>query len=283
MPAGKQAYLFIQLAVLLAIPSVLRHIDHGSVPVVDFYGMWWLVGLMPVMGEAIRRLGERTGIAAPPRYSVGLYTLLPWLSLIAHVGILHYVYDIPFFGAMAAPVLLGFTFVLHSAMPESTRQLPFRMLPENFRQLRILRAIAPWAAVLVSLNNPHELAVALHPLSAATLTTTMLAVAAGYLTYIYCLFPAKAPAMLSAGAAAALVAIYGPSAQQMQQTSDQLWTWCKTTIANAIPTTLVGWGAISVIASFGFLAIGAAVSLAGGRLPVPAAGLPANGIPSESE
>ena len=80
------------------------------------------------------------------------YLAVVWLSLAAHIGNLHYVYDAPFWGASAAPLLLGLTLLLDGA--SSTKFVPQR-------NLSLLRMLLPLAALLVSANNPAPLCLTL--------------------------------------------------------------------------------------------------------------------------
>src|SRR5262249_31063255 len=93
---GEVASMIVQLAVLFALPCVLRRIDHGSLSPVDFYAVWWVLGLLPVVHALLTHaLPEDVDWRAHETTAVPVkaYLSLPWISLLVHVSILHYVYD----------------------------------------------------------------------------------------------------------------------------------------------------------------------------------------------
>ncbi len=246
------ASIMIQIAALLAIPCVLRHIDHGTVSSANFYILWWIVGLTAVVGEL---LAKATG--DPPLAALGgplaVFATLPLISLIAHVSILHYVYNVEYFGAMAAPLLLALAIVMKGATPVS---------PATATQLRSILALLPLAAVIVSLNNPHVLMFSLGRVSPTTITPTSLATGGAYLTYVYCFLQPLAAWFLAAGGMMATAFFFGPSMQAVGHFSWRCWTWAMDVTNWMIPKSVAGWGLASVLASFFFLLLGAAISLA---------------------
>src|SRR5262249_32033871 len=106
-----------QLLVLFALPCVFRRLDHGQLSPGHFYAAWWIMGMMPVLFEMLdrpMRFADPQPRSPAPGY---VYLVLPWISLAAHLGILHYVYDVHFYAAHAAPILLGFAVVLGRIVP----------------------------------------------------------------------------------------------------------------------------------------------------------------------
>jgi len=248
---AKRVFVMVQLTVLAALPGVLRHIDHGSVSAMDFYVLWWVVGLMPVAYEIISRLcrfSQRT----PATLLGDIYTALPWISLTGHLGIMHYVYGVDYFGAMAAPMLLGLTLVLNRLNPS---------LLATRRQLLVLRALLPAAAVLVSLNDPHLLTMVFGRHAWLVLTPTRLAISAAYLVYVYSFALRQAVVLVPAGIMAGLLYMLGPTADQWNTLATWAWHDVQTGVDRATPTTATQWGTISVVAAFLFLALGAWISL----------------------
>lgn len=248
-------YVVTQVAALLAIPCILRRIDQGAVTPLNFYAVWWVVGLLPILQEIATRIW---GVGHSQRIpgAAALYLILPWISLIAHVGILHYVYGVAFYGAMVAPVLIGLTLLVNRASPEST---------EARANLLALRGMLPLAAIVVSWNHPSVLAFSLAPVSSAHVSTTMLAAAAAYLTYVYCFLLSSVLFFLSAGAIFALAMLFGPSPSDVRRVTWSVWSWSIGMTNRIVPKTLAGWGIVSVLASFFFLVIGAGISLAAPR------------------
>jgi hypothetical protein len=104
---GRFAAMAIQLAALFTVPIVFRHFDDGDLPALFFYGAWWTAGLLipicfTMSGYRSRALGQpwMKGI-------VRLLCVLPWISFVLHLGFLHWSYNVSFYGAEGAPVLLG--------------------------------------------------------------------------------------------------------------------------------------------------------------------------------
>lgn len=256
------AFILTLLAAILIVPIIFASIDHGSVAPIWFYGAWWLTGGLLGIYEVLVRAIPRSQESAAPHSPGAILTYLavPWLSLVAHLGILHYVYDVPFFGADAAPLLLGFTLLLN-------RMAPARLMPRA--DVTVLRLLLPLAAIGVSLNNPEPLCLALGNAGHFLLTPERITLAAAYLTYICCFLPSYWLVMLAAGAAWVVALTYGPTLTQMQSTVRRSWNWSTQTLWDVLPKTSNQWGAAAVAASFAFLALGAAVSL---RRPPPKAG-----------
>ena len=255
LPTARFVFVMVQIAALLAIPCVLRGIDHGSVSSSSFYAIWWIVGLFPIIEEiTVTALGAAhvTRLSGP----AAVFVSLPLISLIAHVGILHYVYGAEYFGAMAAPLLLGLAIMMKRATAATLG---------THQQLLVVRVLLPVAAVIVSLNNPHVL---IFSLRSITVTPTLLAMTGAYLTYVYCFLLPLAGFFLAVGGLVATAFLFGPSLDTVQRVSWKCWSWTMDVTNWMMPKTLAAWGVVSVLASFFFLILGAAISLA---KPRPAA------------
>jgi hypothetical protein len=254
-PVGAQfAYILISLAAILIVPILFAWIDHGAVAPIWFYGAWWLAGGLLAFYEVLGPLMPPSPETARS-HSPGVvltFLIVPWLSLVGHLGILHYVYDVPFFGADAAPLLLGFTLLLN-------RVAPARLMPR--RDVTLLRLLLPLVAIVVSLNNPQPLCAMLGKTGHVLLTPERCATAAAYLTFVYCFFPGRWLVMLAVGAGCVLTAIYGPTLAQVQSAAQRAWSWSTRALYEFVPKTSDQWGAVAVGAAFAFLALGAAVSL----------------------
>lgn len=262
------AFVLVQIAAVYAIPCALQWFDgdRGLVGPRHLYVVWWVAGLLPALYELVsyvdrRRRGGVTGFntdtagggaaAGAQAAPTTTYLVLPYLSLLTHIGILHYVYDVGYYGAHAAPILLGLTLVLNRANPT-------RSVPRN--DLVLLRLLLPLAAVLVSANDPFRFPVRLGP-SAVTLTPLALAVGGAYLTYVYCFLHRHARLFLATGAAAALLYVFGPSRRQTVGGLRSAWEWTSGLTERLAPRTAADWGKLGLVASFAFLALGLWVSL----------------------
>jgi hypothetical protein len=251
-------FVLLQLAILFAMPSVFRWVNlhRHEIGPRDFYALWWIVALLPAVYELLSRIDGRRAVplsvagraqAAPTT----TYLALPYLSLLTHFGILHYVYNIGFYAAHAAPVLLGLTLVLN-------RLNPTTLVPR--RDLLILRFLLPMAAVLVSLGRLFEFP--LHDTYPfITLTPLNLALDGAFLTYVWCFLRPNARLFLGTWAVAKSLYIFGPTQRQMARWFDSSWEWATTSTERMMPKTVADWGLLGLVGSFAFLALGFGVSL----------------------
>lgn len=258
LTATQYCFVLLQLGVLFVTPLALRWLDanpNGLVNPKQFYGLWWVVGLLPAVYELLSRIDPRGRVmsvspnaqAAP----ITAYLALPYVSLLAHVGVLHWVYIVDFVGAHAGPVLLGLTLVLD-------RFSPTKVLPR--KDLLALRLLLPAAAVLVSMNNPFTFGPA-WSYPRVELTTFNLAIVGAALVYFYCFLLPYARLVLAAGAAAVLWYVFGPTIGQVSTGVQRGWDYSVDVTDKLAPKTLADWGVIGLVASFTFLAIGFWISL----------------------
>jgi hypothetical protein len=238
----------LQLAALFAMPMIFRHYDHGDLPDGFLYAAWWAAGLLIPLTFWLSQ--RRTSDPSEPwvRGILRLLCILPWISLVLHLSILHYVYNITYQAVDVTPILLGVACLL--------RELP----PTKFagrRDLLTIQAILPAIAVSLSLANPDSLLLTLGKRHTFTITPTELALAAAYLTYINS-FARRFAGQLIIGATAAVATyIYGPSTQQITDFTSRAWNWIYTTF---LPKTAVGNGIAAIVAAFAFLGLGAILS-----------------------
>jgi hypothetical protein len=251
------AFVVLQLAVLLGMPGVLRWLD-GSRAILNarqFYVVWWVVGMLPAVYELLSRLDSGRIVRLTPNSQTApttAYLVLPFNSLLAHLGVLHWVYRVDFVGADAAPLLLGLTLVLN-------RFSPTTLLPR--KDLTFLRLALPAAAVMVSWNDPFAFTFRVMHMSPSDATPTHLAVAGAFLVYVYCFLQDYWRIALASGLAAVLLYLFGPTPQQVARTTQTGWDWTTSTADRFSPKTPSDWGAIGVVASFALLALGLLVSL----------------------
>lgn len=252
------AFILIQIAAILAIPLIFSRGDNGSVSPLKFFIAWWVVGLMPAVYAVLKRWLPAPDAASQPVMVAIMW--IAWLSLVAHLGILHYVYDVSFYSAMSAPMILSLALVLNRGVPE-------RVMPR--KDILTLRIVLPIVAVLVSASSPEELSIVLGRSDHLTLTTMRLAVMMSYLELVYSFFRAHWVYWTLAGAAAGVTAVFGPTWDQMIRFIESVWNRIVIIALDLFPSSQASWGAIFVVLAFVFLAIGAAVSV---RRRVPAVG-----------
>jgi hypothetical protein len=251
-------YILLQLAVLFAVPCVLRKMDHGSITPAHLYGAWWTLAILPALHEAMVRHPNLNAIVPaivpslhrPAAAPIHAYLALPWASLLLHVCILHYVYDATFFGAHATPALLGLALVMNRAEPT-------RLLPR--KDLLAMRLLLPAGAVLASITNPHALAFSLG--TYFHFTPLSLAMGGAFLIYVYSFFASHALILIGAASVAYLVAMFGPAPSSIWNSADALRRWMLALTDRLTPKTTGQWGVLGLVASFVFLGIGALVSL----------------------
>lgn len=258
------AFVIFQLAVLFAIPCVLRAMELNRMMVgpKQFYALWWIAGLFPAIYELVATWDPRRptlqGAITPQRMAQPGYAVptrawlaLPYVAFLTHVGILHYVYGVRFYGAHAAPVLLGLTLVLNRFSPTS-------LLPR--KDLLSLRLLLPIAAILVSANNPFIFPLGLkYPNH--TFTPLNITLAAAFVLYVYCFVLNHARIWLACGAAAEALYILGPSRQTVGKVSTRTWEQGTNVLDKLTPRDLSDWGLIGLVASFVLLGLGFWVSL----------------------
>jgi hypothetical protein len=251
--------VLLQLLVLFGVPCAMRsiHVNGGRIGPREFYALWWLLALLPALAEVLARFDpwretprdeSGRGQAAPTR----TYLVLPYVSLLVHISILHYVYDVRFYGAHVAPLLLGLTLALNHLNPMT-------LIPR--RDVRALRLLLPAAAVLVSMNNPFVIWRLGFSYPTVPHTPLAAAVAGAFLVYVYCFLWERAWLFLTAGGLAEVAYMFGPNREHVTTASKVTMNWTADTAERLAPRTLADWGVIGLVASFAFLAIGFWVSL----------------------
>jgi len=242
----------IQLGALFALPMVFRHFDDGDLSPHFFYFAWWMAGILVPVCLTISQRRSCSPVHAWGNGIVRLLCVLPWFSFLLHLGNLHWVYNVTFYRAEAAPGLLGLACALRHVRPTGF---------VGQRDLGVLKILLPMAAVCVSLDNPGPLCFAVGGQGRYRFTPTDLAVAGAYLSYVYCFAGRYAMQFVAAGAAACLAHIFGPSAQQAGDWIFRAWTRVSDAVWSLVPKTAMHAGVAAIAAAFGFLGLGALVSL----------------------
>lgn len=251
LPGRLYASIAIQLAVLFLLPGVLARFDHhqhGDVTPGEFYAAWWLVGVMMIAAELQARFfGPADEMEGDVRRFVRrLYVALPLASVILHLCLLQWVYRVPLVSGDVGPVLIGAAFVMG------------RWSRVDRPEVRWLRGMMPLAAVVLTAENPPGWTASI---GGVRLTPTLLLVGAAYVTYVYCFFFRRALRLLGGATLGLVIVLFGP-------TWDQLWLawlWASHRVMTAARwlggRSAIEWGLAAMGASFGFLALGAGISL----------------------
>jgi len=252
---GVMSFIVAELTVLFMMPTALRWFDRaGQLGAVHFYFAWWAVGLLLIGYELQGRLFGPGKAPDEPRVATTirrLYTGLPLVSLIAHLGMLHWVYLVDFSGADLAPVLLGAAVALRRLAP----------------CLVGVRLVLPALALLFSGNDYQFFHQPL--LGRVELTPVLLTVAAAYLIYVYSFFLRQTVLLIGGAAAVVLAIALGPTIAQMEDFASMTWHRSCDLAEEIRPKTAMQWGLVSIVSGFMFLLLGAAVSLRKESVPPP--------------
>lgn len=264
-PVRLYSLLAAQLAALYLIPCVFAHLDRdGTIGDRPFYAVWWIVGLLAAAGELTRWIpGLKQDEAGPRPRLGGVYAVTIYLSLLAHMGMMHWVYRVTFMPADASPVFLGLALAAH-------RMRPSRFVPS--REIDLLRFVLPFAAVIASLSGGGE--EVLGHVGRFGVMPLELASVGAFLAYVDIYAAAYAYYILPAAAALVAIVIYGPTVKQLYSSLIVAWQWSAELIVRVMPKTAVQWGLTAVAGAFAFLGLGAILSLSQGKAPKQAAPAP---------
>lgn len=247
----------LSAAAMLAMPGLFgeaaRH-HSGALPATVIYAAWWVAGLLPVLGTLLppgrRPKGIESFTSDVHRVVGSAYMVLPYVSLLAHLALANWVYQVHFYSANAAPVLLGLAVAIGRSRIS---------LPANVRSQ--LHGVLGFAAVIVSASFPSLLVIPLGPSHALDLSPFRLALLGAAIVYADGFVLYRQLAFLCWAALFVVSAALGPSIQDIAANlagmSNRGQSWMK----SLIPETPAQWGITAVVASFAFLGLGAAVSL----------------------
>ncbi len=253
---------------LFAFPVWLKWVGDTRVTGAHLYFGWWVAAVLWALWDvASRRKLEQAASLAPVRLEA-LFVVVPWVSLLTHLGIMHYVYNQPFIAADAAPGLLALTLVM--------LRVPVPAVGELARLRRALMWALPAAAVMASARPQVVLTVVLGHV--ASITPWMLALAGAYLTMVWSHWPRYMAQAVMGGAVGLAAYTFGPSAAQVGAALSSVWAavWggvsqgASTTWDGAgalagwlwglLPKTAAQWGLGAVAGAFVLLGFGARVS-----------------------
>lgn len=244
------AFLFVLLTILAALPVIFRLLSHnGELSPRPYYLLWWIIGLLPVLFDVLRRLFPHTA----PSGIRSTWLTLAYLSLIAHAGFQHWVYDAHFYVACVAPVLLGLLVIAPR-------------LPRWVGRVGQTRVVLTVLALLLGATSPPELAL-LVPGTTTTLSPGLLTCAGAALAWAYCL-SLPALAWTTGGLALlALLRLFGPRPEQVVNFADLCLQRMLALLHRGLPSTPAGWGLVAIVSAFVTLALGALLSLRRHRVP----------------
>ena len=233
----------------------------GRLPDGVMYAAWWaLAGLLAAYALMTRWTprhafgGTRAGVRERGLGHVFMGLMLA--SLAAHFGTSHWIYSCPFQAPDVSPVLLGLA-VLTASVGAS--------IWANHRDLKVLSALLPIAAVLTAQAPSPRLATAMQSVGIATAQLTAVV---AYLVLVYAFALRRFFRFAGFGVAAAALYVFGPTwatVQQWAQTVGDLIArggrWLAAALDRVTPRTQGAWGTIALAGAFVMLAIGAAINL----------------------
>ncbi len=208
-------FILLQLGMLFLLPSVFKHLEHGMSPTVDqFYAAWWAAGLLLASGHALSRWSGGAAMPEPRIWTTmrRVYSTLPFIAIVAHLGMLHWVYGVRFYTGDTAPVLLGLAVCLALVRP---------MHPERRAWVNIVRVSLLLLSVGTSFWDPAPLNIRIT--ARFFLTPFALTAAVAYLVFIYCYLRRYATFFVSVGAMSAVMYLFGPTLQAMVTVIDAVW------------------------------------------------------------
>jgi hypothetical protein len=253
LPGRLFGSIAVQLAVLFLLPSAFtrfeHHHPHADVTPGEFYGAWWVVGAMLILYELqCRFIGAESGVETNLQRLVRrLYLALPLMSILLHLSLLHWVYRVAFVGGDLAPVLIGVAFVIG------------RWSQASHREVRLLRALLPAAAIVLTAENSPAWIISLGHW--VELTPTLLMAGIAYVTYVYCFFIKRALKLLAGAAAAILLIVFGPTLEQLWALVIWGYQRCLSVMHWLGGRSAIEWGVAEMGSAFAFLALGAGISL----------------------
>jgi hypothetical protein len=245
------ALLGAQAVVVLALPVTAAHLAWARVfGPVALYGVWWATLVLPAAQRALRR-ETRAAEASPSRW-----TWVPTAMTLLHLWAVGYIHTIDFRPAFLAPMLLGL------ALTAGHEQLA--------RQVAL-----PGLAVLVSLGQGSTLGIHAPGWQGVVVSPLHLALVGVAATWGYLAWRDRARWLAVLALGSGLAGSLGASAPHL---ADALARALRR-LAFLVPPDGFGWGVLTVIAAYVFLAAGARRSLFGSRRSPLAGGGPAAPLP----
>lgn len=242
-------FLLTHFGALLAIPLVSSGwSNQGRLSDGFFYGVWWLVGLLPLVhgwmvDEYRSRPLPNTWLRPLERNIRVALIALPFLSTCWHAASLQWMFGFPFHASYLAPLVLGLGVSFSRAHGSSVWGLRIRWL-------------TPLVAVLLSAGFPAKL---LFPVAMEILLSPLrLVLLAAAIVYLWSFWSCRRWPFLFASTSGVLLALAGYSFTTIVETVSHLGN-------HFVPRTTAEWCLLSIAGAFAFLFLGAAVSLSNDR------------------
>ena len=237
-------FLALQLGILYALPVLfaLTKVD-GEISPRIMYGLWWLVGLLPVVYDQLARAeGANRPWDLVQNVIRRVYVIAPWCMLVAHMGFAHWAHHCDFQLADAAPPLLGLAIAAGRINLTGDLRLLVRIMPA-LALVATLLSPAGDLQWLISLDDQT------HTVLPAHITIAALILTYGYMASMFQLLCA-ALSVLLVGAGYLLQSWIFAA---LRGTARFLAGW--------LPATVYAWGMTAILTAFVLLGIGTYLSL----------------------
>jgi hypothetical protein len=256
--SGPFALVMLQVAVLTTMPGVFKYVSNshnGALPAVTMYAFWWVIGgIVALYGVLLARVDfsedtPRINHFGRYRFVIGAFLLLGMVSILAHVCTSNWVYNVRWYTANLAPVLLGLAIALASLEGSVMR----------YRKRMRAELALPMAAIVISAPFPGALVWG--PAHLAPMTPLRLVLLASAMVYSHGMLRFRQTAFAWMSVACVLLASLGSSVGAML---DNIMIFNRSAISatkSVTPKRTVHWGVVSVVTSFMLLAVGMLLSM----------------------
>jgi hypothetical protein len=247
---GTKLFILIQLAVLFALPGLFKAMTHhANITSMQDYVIWWLVGLLIVVGAFLVRRASAHTFSPVPALPWRLYVLVPLISLIVHLAGQNRVYDMHFNVANVTPVLLALVIVLNRA------RFALRLATLGWSIALIVLAIILSA---IPPENSAELHRHIAKISIAPWRLSLLASAA---VLLYVAMIQHSWIALTLSVAIAFTASVGVDIPNLIDNATRFWNRTQDASRHIVPETPLQWGYTAIAGAFLLLGLGALISL----------------------
>jgi len=251
-PAGAWMTTFVIMLIFLLPGTIRELIRHEWIHEGHYHLAWWLISTLPLLAALTgpwylaRRYGksERDRLK---RWCAGLLVVIPITSVVLHLRAAYYIDDRAFYYYNLAPLILGLTaawLLKHSH--KSTRS-------------KLAGVAVFWAVIagFVSLWHPHYVVMPWTSPDGWVLSPMRLTLVMAGLLLLVTAWRCRAYLNLPVAGGMWLAASMGHSVDGIIQNTQAACHWLAQLGSGVIPDTVMGWGMLSVVGAFVFLALGA--------------------------
>lgn len=240
---------------LFAMPGVLRHFgEMDRVTPLLLHAGWWIAGGLMAALALPRGHAASSDQPGMQRLAMAIriaVSIVPWMSIIAHMASAHYVYEVKFVPANLAPIMLGAAALLVRYANLFNNRTVLRVCTAGFCFIGIVVTVPAVSQLYIDMTWPIDWT--LSPFRGATAISCFIALvgamrAGGWLLPCF--------SVLSAGGF--VLGHDGPSLWRTQEYYALLLRmWTK----DLTPSSTFEWGVLGVIGAFIFLGVGTVLSL----------------------